>query len=141
MGAGSLQRFDASVQGYDLFAVFDFLEQRGLEIEESDAEYHPGPVQGPDLPGCGLERLGARSGRHEHVDGEIAADDLAHEAAQRQDRNAERLAVGFRFRGARYEDQCGEKCDCGMFHLSRYRLEMGCRTLQLQGKGNKIMRE
>lgn len=87
-------------QGDDLVALFELLEQRLFEVDQPDAENHAGPVEFDKLPGCRFERLGAGPGRYEHLDREVLSDDAFHDAAQRQDRDAERVALRFRGFGA-----------------------------------------
>ena len=81
--AGTCDQVDAAAQVHDFRLIPDFTQQGGFEVDQSHVENELRLVQFHELPGRRLECLGTCSGRYEHLDFEIVAHDLLHDAAQR----------------------------------------------------------
>lgn len=87
VGAVARDGDDAAAESDDFRRIGRFRQERPFEVEQSDAEYQAGIVQPVELLRRGFERFGARTGRYEHVDPEVVANDPLHDRPQGQDRD------------------------------------------------------
>lgn len=70
--------------------VLDLGQHILLEIDPTDIEYQLRTIQIDHLPGCRLETFRVHTGRNEHFDPKVIADDFGNDPAQRKNRYEDR---------------------------------------------------
>lgn len=90
MGATARNRLYTTMQVDYFSTVLDLGQHILLEIDPTDIEYQLRTIQIDHLPGCRLETFRVHTGRNEHFDPKVIADDFGDDPAQRKNRYEDR---------------------------------------------------